>query len=85
MTKTSPEILLPRYWKRDIRRITGLIFCDRDCGCGEANGLWWFPTPSGRGVPEWVPGWMNGVDSYEIWRWLVENDRVPPRRRGREK
>jgi hypothetical protein len=85
VTKARAEIQLPRYWKREIAAITGLNFCDRDCSCGENNQLWWFPTPSGRGVPEWVPDWMNGVDSYEIWQWLVENDRVPPKRRGREK
>lgn len=64
---------LPRYWKRTIRRITRLNFCDRDCGCGENSQLWYFPTPNSDGVPDWVPGWMNGVDSHEIWRWLVEN------------
>lgn len=65
---------LPRYWKRTIAGITGLQFCDRDCGCGENNQLWWFPPGTGwRGLPEWVPGWMNGGDTNEIWDWLVEN------------
>lgn len=73
MTATKP---LPRYWKVVISRLTGLNYCDRSCPCGENNMLWWFPTPSHRGVPEWVPGWMNGVDTYEVWRWLVENGRA---------
>lgn len=76
------RIELPRYWKREIAAITGLNFCDRDCGCGEANGLWWFSTPRSTS-PEWVPGWMNGADSHEIWRWLVENGKVPRKRKRR--
>jgi hypothetical protein len=65
---------LPRYWKRTIGRITGLNFCDRNCGCGDNNQLWWSPVPPGCGnVPEWVPEWMNGADTHEIWQWLVEN------------
>jgi hypothetical protein len=73
-TRTKSR-LLPRYWKVTIGRLTGLNFCDRSCGCGENNGLWWFPTPGGGGVPDWVPGWMNGGDTHEIWRWLVANGR----------
>lgn len=68
-------IPLPRYWKKTIARITGMVFCDRDCGCGENNELWWFPPMSRDGVPDWVPSWMNGCDSDEIWQWLVQNDR----------
>lgn len=38
----------PRYWKVTIARLTGLNFCDRNCGCGENSQLWYFPTPSGE-------------------------------------
>lgn len=72
--KTKP---LPRYWKKTIARLTGLHFCDRDCGCGDNNQLWWFPPGvMYRSVPKWVPGWMNGADTHEIWRWLVENKKT---------
>jgi hypothetical protein len=74
-TKRRPNVL-PRYWKATIHRLTGLNYCDRSCGCGEANGLWWFPTRSAAGVPDWVPGWMNGADTHEIWRWLVKNGKA---------
>jgi hypothetical protein len=70
--KRKPPPLL-RYWKVAIRRITGLHYCDRDCGCGEANGLWWWPTPRFEGRPPWLPGWTNGADTASIWRWLAEN------------
>jgi len=73
---------LPHFWKRDIAAITGLNFCDRSCPCGEANELWWTSTP-GSTSPDWLPGWMNGVDSYEIWQWLIENGRVPGPKRKR--
>ena len=73
------DIKLPRYWKKTIRELTGLQFCDKNCDCGEDknNQLWWFPPGqyAGRYLPEWVPSWMNGADSYDIWRWLVENGR----------
>jgi hypothetical protein len=69
-------LTLPRNFKSQISNLTGLHFCDRNCGCGENNQLWWFPTPSHAGVPDWVPGWMNGTDSHEIWRWLVQNGKV---------
>jgi hypothetical protein len=59
----------PRYWKTVISRITGLNFCDRSCPCEENNQLWWFPTP---------PDWANGVDTFELWEWMVENDRAGP-------
>lgn len=71
---------LPRYWKREIGSITGLNYCDRECGCGENNQLWWLPTPDRSGIPDWVPGWMNGIDSFEIWRWLVANGKTPKKR-----
>jgi hypothetical protein len=65
---------LPRYWKREISRITGLHFCDRSCGCGDANQLWWFPVaPNRGGIPSWVPGWMNGADTSSVWNWLAQN------------
>ncbi len=67
---------LPRYWKTTIHRLTGLNFCDRNCGCGENNELWWFPGGGSSTVAEWIPGWMNGCDTEEIWRWLVENGKV---------
>lgn len=70
---------LPRYWKVAIKKITGLNFCDRDCDCGENNQKWYFPSGSLRqNMPEWVPGWMNGVDTYEVWNWLVENGHCDP-------
>src|SRR4051812_21425909 len=62
---------LPRRWKHRIHELTGLNFCDRTCGCGENNRLWWFPvTAAGlRQMPDWVPGWMNGGETFEIWKW----------------
>ena len=63
---------LPRYWKVAIRSLTGLNYCDHSCGCGENNELWWFPVTTHDHEPSWVPGWMNGADTFEIWRWLVE-------------
>lgn len=59
-----------------IARLTSLNFCDRSCGCGENNQLWWFPTPDRTSVPIWVPVWMNGADTDEIWNWLVENGKI---------
>jgi len=71
---------LPRYWKRTIRELTGLKFCDRDCSCGQNNQLWWFTfgitERKSLGIPEWVPDWMNGGDTNEIWRWLCENGKA---------
>ena len=64
---------------RKIAELTGLNFCDENCGCGENNRLWWFPSgvlPGYGAVPKWVPGWMNGADSDEIWNWLQENRKV---------
>lgn len=58
-----------------IARVTGLRYCGADCGCGEHNRLWWFPIPP-DGVKLWVPGWMNGGDTSEIWDWLVEHGKV---------
>jgi hypothetical protein len=91
-TRQAKRERLPRYWKKTIACITGLVFCDRDCGCGENNRLWWLPCTTGetrkedaapfRGdrvndhEPAWVPGWMNGGDTHEIWKWLVKNKRT---------
>jgi hypothetical protein len=58
-----------------IAELTGMTFCDEDCGCGENSQLWFTPTPCGW-VPDWLPGWMNGCDTDEIWNWLVENGRT---------
>jgi hypothetical protein len=77
------EFPFPRYWKVEIGRITGLNFCDRTCGCGDNNELWWFPVCAD--VDDWVPGWMNGADSHEIWDWLVEHDKVPKKRKRKKK
>lgn len=76
----AKQVEPPRYWKVAIRRLTGLNYCDRDCDCGENNELWWFPvTTSGReAMPAWVPGWMNGADTFSIWRWLVEKGHAQP-------
>ncbi len=68
---------LPRYWKVVIHDLTGLRYCDRDCDCGENNELWWWPDPGDGGrVPDWLPGWTNGSDTFSIWDWLVENGKV---------
>lgn len=81
---TTTDVSLPRYWKREIAAITGLNYCDRDCGCGENNQLWWSSVP-GSTSPDWVPGWMNGADGHTIWRWLVKHGKVPPRRARRRR
>lgn len=74
MARKAKKVPLPNNWKRLISDITGLNFCDKQCGCGEANAHWWFPV---CGQPEdWVPGWMNGVGTDEVWDWLVENGRT---------
>jgi hypothetical protein len=69
---------LPRYWKVKIHEITGLNFCDRYCGCGENNQLWWFPVGTGSFcfTPEWLPAWMNGSSTESIWEWLVKNGKI---------
>jgi hypothetical protein len=64
------EVIVKR--KELIHRITGLNFCGKKCGCGERNRLWWFPV-CGDDPPEWVPGWMNGVSTEEVWKWLKGN------------
>jgi hypothetical protein len=71
-------VKLPRYWKRTIAALTGLQFCDRSCGCGENNGLWWFPVEADarRAMPAWVPGWMNGGPTEEVWAWLVREGKT---------
>ena len=69
------SIMLPRNWKSLIRRVTGMHYCDRNCGCGENNRLWWFPVGGGA-VPSWMPDWMNGGDTHEIWKWLVKHRKV---------
>lgn len=58
-----------------IHRATNLNLCDADCGCGENNGLWWYPV-CGDDPPAWVPDWMNGADTHEVWQWLAKN--APP-------
>jgi hypothetical protein len=78
MTLPTPA---PRPPTREVQiaTLTGLRFCDRECGCGENSQLWWFPaSPSAcrSQCPSWVPGWMNGADTDEIWRWLVAAGKV---------
>ena len=70
--------MLPKNSKKRIHEITHLNFCDEDCDCGENNQLWWVPVTASerRCMPEWVPGWMNGVDTDEIWQWLVQNGKA---------
>ena len=58
-----------------IAHITGLNFCGRDCGCGANSQLWFFPVGGGYPKP-WVPVWMNGAATEEIWEWLVESGKV---------
>ncbi len=72
---------LPRYWKRMIAELTGLLYCDRDCYCGENNNLWW----DHGGSEDWVPSWMNGGDTHEIWQWLVENGKVPAKTKQKKR
>lgn len=72
----------PRYWKRTIETLTGLCYCDRSCPCGEANGLWWWPGIGGGGLPDWLPGWTNGIDTASLWDWLVESGHAGPRPAG---
>jgi hypothetical protein len=67
----------PRTFKAQIKAIAGLTICDRDCGCGERNGLVW---TTGIGKPDWIPGWMNGATPEEVWDALVEMGRIKPRR-----
>lgn len=74
-TLTRP---LPRYWKTTIHRLTGLNFCDRSCGCGDNNQLWWFPVHSRDSLPDWLPGNLNGIDTESLWRWLVRNGHDKP-------
>ena len=61
--------------RRLIARVTGLHFCGRRCGCGANNRLWWYPLGGGHEKP-WVPGWMNGAATEEIWEWLIEHGKV---------
>ncbi len=59
----------------EISDLTHLHLCDEDCGCGESTGHWYFPVTASarRRMPDWVPGWMNGVSTEEIVNWLDEN------------
>jgi hypothetical protein len=58
--------------------LTGLNYCDEDCGCGENAQLWYLPPGQyGVGIADWVPEWMNGVSTDEIWEWLVQNKKIP--------
>lgn len=68
--------------RRLIEKVTGLCFCDRECGCGENNQLWWFPPPlwSACMFPAWLPGRMNEAEIRSVWRWLVEHGKVPRRK-----
>lgn len=74
-TKRKKKLPLPRYWKAQIRKLTGLEFCDANCNCDEPNKQLWYWPPGlmSRGLPKWLPGWTNGVDTDELWDWLVEN------------
>jgi hypothetical protein len=75
--KKMPIKPLPRNWRMKISRITGLNFCDRNCDCGENSELWFYPPGlESRDMEDWVPCWMNGADTNDIWNWLVENGRV---------
>jgi hypothetical protein len=47
---------LPRHCKKSIAAITGLVYCD----CGE----------NPKGTEDWVPGWMNGANTEDIYRKL---------------
>lgn len=70
---------LPRYWKAVIRRLTGMNFCDRNCGCGENSRLWWFPVgccTCRYAVPKWLPCWMNGATTEDVWQWLVKHKKT---------
>lgn len=70
--------MLPNNWKERIHEVTHLNFCDEACNCGENNQLWWFPVTASerRAMPRWVPSWMNGGDTHEIWRWLDQNNKL---------
>lgn len=86
MPRKAKDVPLPRYWKVEISRITGLRFCDRECGCGENSQLWFTPVPGDYdGTPDWIPGWMNGCGTDEIWEWLVENGKVPPKKKRKSR
>jgi hypothetical protein len=69
---------MPKNVEDIIYDLTGLNFCGEDCGCGENSQLWYFPPGQmSERIAAWVPRSFNGVDTQEIWQWLVENKRVP--------
>jgi hypothetical protein len=55
--------------KLEIAKITGLVYCGRDCGCGENSRLWYTQTPSGT-PEEWLcaNGWTTQDVVREIRR-----------------
>lgn len=63
--------MLSRKTITKIEDVTGLRYCDRNCPCGDNNHLMWWPA-NGPDRPEWLPGWMNGVDSSDVYNWLMQ-------------
>ena len=72
-TQTQPPTPNLRTLRRLVgANLTGLVFCGRNCPCGEANGLWWVDSPDGW-KNKAIAGWMNGADSATLWRHMIEN------------
>ena len=72
-TQTQPPTPNLRILRRLVdANLTGLVFCGRNCPCGEANGLWWVDSPDGW-KNKAIAGWMNGADSATLWRHMIEN------------
>ena len=71
---SSEFVRPPCNAKQIIAEKLKLSFCDRDCGCGENNQLWWYEV--GRTDLDKIPDWMNGVTTEEVWEWLIETGQV---------
>lgn len=72
---TSPQIKSDRI--RAICELTGLEYCDSDCGCHDGDEdpeQFVFPCGGGREAEEWVPDWMNCAPLDEVDAWLVAHE-----------
>ncbi|MGG6267095.1 hypothetical protein ACQ4M3_13090 [Leptolyngbya sp. AN03gr2] len=55
----------------EICSVTGLVFCDENCGCGENSHL--FFTPVCEKLQSFVPD-LNGIDYSEVAEWFLKNE-----------
>jgi hypothetical protein len=59
---------------KEIEELTGLVFCDENCPCGNNDQL--FKTVPGNDVPDWLPDWMNCAEPESVGKWLIDNGKL---------